>query len=221
MPRLAIYGAGGFGKEVLPIARALYPEVVFVSDEASAPVLGTPVFSYDDLPEDFEIFLAVADHRVRRRLAAKCVARHFPTLIAPSAFIGPGVEIGEGAIFSHFSVATASARIGRHFHCNGLSFVAHDCVIGDFVTFAAKVSCNGYTIIGDGAYLGSDVTLRNGTREKPLFIGAGAVVGCGAVVLKDVEPGTTVVGNPARAMGVCRDDHDALNPHHVPMRPAP
>ncbi len=118
---------------------------------------------------------------------------HFATLVARQSFIGPDVRIGEGSIFCPFSSVTASATIGRHFHCNVYSYVAHDCVIGDFVTFAPQVGCNGRVSIGNGAYLGTGAIVKPGVR-----IGAGAIIGMGAVVVKDVEPGTTVVGNPAR-----------------------
>jgi len=40
--------------------------------------------------------------------------------------------------------------------------------------------------------------IKQGTPDQPLVIGAGAIVGMGAVVTKSVPPGATVVGNPAR-----------------------
>jgi acetyltransferase-like isoleucine patch superfamily enzyme len=97
-------------------------------------------------------------------------------------------------------MVTASARIGAHFQCNIYSYVAHDCEIGDFVTFAPRVCCNGRVHIGDGAYIGTGAVLRDGTREKPLIIGENAVIGMGAVVTRDVPAGVTVIGNPARPL---------------------
>jgi acetyltransferase-like isoleucine patch superfamily enzyme len=97
-------------------------------------------------------------------------------------------------------MVTASARIGRQFQCNIYSYVAHDCVFGDFVTFAPRVCCNGNVHIGDGAYIGTGAVLKQGTSAKPLVIGRGAVVGMGAVVTKDVPDGAIVVGNPARPL---------------------
>jgi acetyltransferase-like isoleucine patch superfamily enzyme len=91
-------------------------------------------------------------------------------------------------------------KIGKFFHANLFSYVAHDCTIGDYVTFAPNVACNGNVMIGDHAYIGTGAVLKQGTREAPLRIGEGAVVGMGAVVTKDVAPFTTVVGNPARVL---------------------
>jgi acetyltransferase-like isoleucine patch superfamily enzyme len=73
-------------------------------------------------------------------------------------------------------------------------------VIGDFVTFAPGVKCNGNVVIEDHAYIGAGAVIKQGVPGVPLVIGRGAVVGMGAVVTNSVPAGTTVVGNPARAM---------------------
>jgi acetyltransferase-like isoleucine patch superfamily enzyme len=97
-------------------------------------------------------------------------------------------------------MVTSNATIGRFFHANIYSYVAHDCVIGDFVTFAPGVRCNGRVHIDDFATIGTNAIIREGTPDKPLHIGKGAVVGMGAVVTRDVPDGATVVGNPARPL---------------------
>ena len=72
--------------------------------------------------------------------------------------------------------------------------------MGDFVTFAPGVHCNGNVVVEDHAYIGAGAILKPGRPDEPLVIGRGAVVGMGAVVTKSVAPGTTVVGNPARPL---------------------
>jgi acetyltransferase-like isoleucine patch superfamily enzyme len=95
---------------------------------------------------------------------------------------------------------TSNIRIGRHFHANLYSCVEHDCVIGDFVTFAPGVRCNGNVHIGDHAYIGAGAIIRQGVAGAPVEIGAGAVIGMGAVVTRSVAPGMVVAGNPARPL---------------------
>lgn len=107
------------------------------------------------------------------------------------------VDIGEGAILASFVTLTSNVKIGRHFHANLYSYVAHECVIGDFVTFAPAVHCNGNVVIEDHAYIGAGAILKQGRSGAPLIIGRGAVVGMGAVVTRSVAPGEVVVGNPA------------------------
>ncbi|MCD4661777.1 MAG: hypothetical protein K8S26_17700 [Agrobacterium sp.] len=93
---------------------------------------------------------------------------------------------------------TTNTVIGSFFYANSFCYVAHDCKIGDFVTFAAGVRCNGNVWIGNGAYIGAGAVIRDGSPSNPLTIGDGAIVGMGAVVTKSVPAFETVVGNPAR-----------------------
>lgn len=200
--KIAIYGPGGFGRELVQAAHdavaASGGQVVFVSDnpeEVGQTVCGLPVIGAGAL--DCPAVIAIGDAAIRRRIADRITAG---SLVAATHRRGPDVVVGEGAVFCDFTIVTASARIGRHFHCNIYSYVAHDCVIGDFVTFAPKVACNGNVHIEDDVYVGTGAVLRQGTPGKPLRIGKGAVIGMGAVVTKDVPPGVTIIGNPARPM---------------------
>ena len=197
----AIFGTGGMGRELVRTAKAMLGsranELTFVVDDPRGPVMGIPVISPDALSEADEVVVAIGDSAVRRSVAERLKARP-GTLVAPNSVIGPDVKIGAGAVICDFSIITASIRIGRHFQCNIHSYVTHDCVIGDYVTFAPRVGCNGNVRIGDGAYIGAGAVLKQGTPDKPLIIGRGAVVGMGAVVTRDVPDGAVVVGNPAR-----------------------
>ena len=92
---------------------------------------------------------------------------------------------------------TSDVVIGKCFQANLYSYVAHDCVIGDYVTFAPSVKCNGNVEIGDHVYIGTGAIIKPGEDGKPLKIGDGAVVAAGSFVNKDVPPGMTVFGSPA------------------------
>lgn len=148
------------------------------------------------------ICIAIADAKIREMLQQKCIASGVQpfSVTAPNAVIGDAVIVGDNAILCSFTHITSNVTIGVGCHLNIYSYVAHDCVIGDYVTFAPSVKCNGNVHIGDYAYIGAGAILRQGTPEKPLLIGKGAVVGMGAVVTRDVPDGVTVIGNPARVM---------------------
>jgi len=144
---------------------------------------------------------AVADHQARRRIASQfeqAGAKPFSIRAENSVELDDN-RIGVGLVLGPFTLITTNARIGRYFHAAAYTYVAHDCVIGDFVSFGPAVKCNGNVIVEDGAYVGAGAMLRQGTIAKPLVIGAGAVIGMGAVVTRSVTPGTTVIGNPARS----------------------
>jgi sugar O-acyltransferase (sialic acid O-acetyltransferase NeuD family) len=148
------------------------------------------------------VCIAIANSQIRQRLALQCAADGlgFFEVRAPNVVQMDKVQLGEGAILSPFVTLTSNIRIGRHFHANLYSYVEHDCVIGDFVTFAPGVKCNGNVVIEDHAYIGTGALIKQGAPGAPLVIGRGAVVGMGAVLTKSVPPGVTVVGNPARPM---------------------
>lgn len=216
---IGLNGTGGFAREVMPYLQSwcaghreyARSRLCFVERQVSAAVVnGVPVMAESDflalpqVPKQFNI--AIADSAIRQRVADRFLAAGCTPLEirAPLAeIIGPQ-QIGEGAILCSFAIVGPNVRIGRFFHLNFYSYVAHDCVIGDFVTFAPKVQCSGNVVIGDHAFVGAGAVIRQGTPDRPLTIGRGAVIGMGAVVTKDVPPYAVMIGNPARPLGPAR-----------------
>ena len=208
-----VYGASGCGRGVMPFARLQAKsstedaEVVFIDDGLTGQVCnGHKVLGYEDFlrieAEQRFVAIAIAESATRERLWRRCEADGLLPwdLKAPNVVVLDDVELGPGSILCPFVTLTSNIRIGQQFHANIYSYVEHDCVIGDFVTFAPGVKCNGNIVIGDHAYIGTGAILKQGRPGKPLVIGKGAVVGMGAVVTKDVPAGSTVVGNPARPL---------------------
>lgn len=209
---IGIYGASGFGKEVMPLVRQHYSQlnqdnIVFIDDSGRLKQLdGYKVLSYQQFMQhpatQKAVTIAIADSQVREKLNAKLAQDNIEIInvIANNVLQYDNITMGEGSIICGFVHLTSNIKIGKGFHANIYSYIAHDCVIGDFVTFAPRVSCNGNVHIEDHAYIGTGAVLRQGTADKPLIIGKGAIVGMGAVVTKDVPAGVTVVGNPARPL---------------------
>lgn len=123
--------------------------------------------------------------------------------------VGAFVEITRGAVIG------AYCKISSHsFICGGVH-IGDRCFVGHGVMFTNDLhprACNPDgspqgpddwelidTWIEDDVSIGSNATILCGIR-----IGKGAMIGAGAVVTKDVPPGVTVVGNPARPVGAAK-----------------
>ena len=209
---IGVYGASGFGKEVMPLVRQQFPTLakdsfVFIDDgQAGNSLNNYVVLNYQDFlakPNTHKaVTIAIANSQVREKLVQRLNEDHIQHLDihAGNTVILDEVSIGEGSLLCPFTCLTSNIKIGKFFHANIYSYVAHDCIIGDYVTFAPGVKCNGNIHIEDHAYIGTGAVIKQGTPDKPLVIGKGTVVGMGAVVTKSVPPGVTVVGNPARIL---------------------
>jgi sugar O-acyltransferase (sialic acid O-acetyltransferase NeuD family) len=210
-----IYSAGGFAREVkshflerISAEERKVLEVVFIDDDISAHgrfLNGCRVISYDEAKtiNGFQISIAFADPALRRLkyLQAQQDGFRFFSIAAMSFYQGDNVLIGDGAILCHNAMITSDARVGKAFHLNIYSYVAHDCDVGDFVTISPRVSLNGRIRVEDDVYIGSAATFLPGRADRFLTIGKGAVIGANALVTKDVPPGVTVVGAPAKPLG--------------------
>lgn len=213
MKRFAIFGASGCGRGVMPLARQQLEhglasgeaDLVFVDDQPPATQVNDHrVLTYQqwlvEPASSRHVCIAIANSQIRQRVALQCQTDEvaFFQVRAPNVVQMDKVFVGEGAILSPFVTLTSNIQIGRHFHANLYSYVEHDCIIGDFVTFAPGVKCNGNVVIESHAYVGAGAIIKQGRPGYPLVIGEGATVGMGAVVTKSVPAGVTVVGNPAK-----------------------
>ncbi|HEY4497146.1 MAG TPA: acetyltransferase [Candidatus Paceibacterota bacterium] len=204
---IIIYGASGHGKVVADaLIRSGRAVAGFLDD--NAVLHGKKFFGYsvfggrEKLAELFRencrgIIIAIGKNTVRQELAGLLTAQGFEFAIAthPSAVIAQSAAIGAGTVVAACAVINPDARVGEHCIINTAAVVEHDNVIGAFVHIAPGVNLGGRVTVGDG----TDI-FTNATVIPDITIGKNCVVGAGAVVLKDVPDGVTVVGNPARVL---------------------
>jgi sugar O-acyltransferase (sialic acid O-acetyltransferase NeuD family) len=211
-----LIGAGGFAREVMPIAREALAQIYQNNPDIALKIFFVETNPTKNYVNDIEVIseddffvinskdkffnIAIADSKVRQTIAERLILKGVKPLSIQSVNTVTYDEnkIGEGAIICANSMITSNAIIGKFFHSNIYSYVAHDCIIGDYVTFAPRVCCNGNVHIHNHAYIGTGAVIKQGSSNEPLIIGEGAIVGMGAVVTKDVPPYSTVIGNPAR-----------------------
>jgi len=205
----AVYGASGFGREVMPLAKMQLAgtdeRVVFIDDGLAGTIQnGYDVLSFEQFSTlkstEKNVCLAIADSKTRNMLFDKLEEnsnRHW-SIFADNSVILDECEVGDNTVLAPFVTLTSNIVIGKSFHANIYSYVGHDCEIGDFVTFAPSVKCNGNVKIGNNVYIGTGAIIKQGKPGKPLTIGEGAVIGMGAIVTKNVPPGAMVVATPSK-----------------------
>lgn len=86
-------------------------------------------------------------------------------------------------------------RVGERTFIMAHCHVGHDCDVGDDCELAAGSVLAGHVTLENGVRCGVGVVIRPFIR-----VGAGARLGSGAVVVKDVPAGEVWVGNPARRL---------------------
>ena len=200
----AIYGASGYGKEVYGLLKNKYKNIVFIDDGSSLDSLyGCKILTFEEFvgfkEKELFITIAIADVNLRKLLTEKCLdfGIKFLNVEADNVVKLENISLGEGSILSPFVTITSDVKIGKSFQANIYSYVAHDCVIGDYVTFSPAVKCNGNIEIGDYVYIGTGAIIKQGKSGKPLKIGKGAIVQAGAFVTRNIPDGMTVFGSPA------------------------
>ncbi|PKP23879.1 MAG: acetyltransferase [Bacteroidetes bacterium HGW-Bacteroidetes-2] len=208
MEKIAIIGAGGFGREVKMLLdqinkiNPMYEIVGFYDDDTSLPKMinGLPYLgSLDDLlksNESISLALGIGIPEVKSKIVDRLKNKVFkyPTLIHPSVLIGEDeVKIGQGTIICAGTIITCNINIGAFVTLNLCCTVGHDTTIKDFASCMPSVNISGEVEIMEKVYVGTGAKIIN-----QLQIGENTVIGAGAVVSKSLPANCTAVGMPAK-----------------------
>lgn len=213
MKKLYIVGAGGFGREVLWLARRMNEKEAvwniqgFIDDNPEIqntnqddyPVLGTTEY-LKDLSEDVWVVVAIGSARIKKKVVEKLSEYtnvHFATLIDPSVIMSDRVQVGEGCIICAGTILTVDITIGNHVIINLDCTVGHDDIIEDYVTVYPSVNISGNVVVGQESELGTGMQIIQGKNIKDHTI-----IGAGAVVVKDIVESGTYVGAPAKRLEI-------------------
>lgn len=138
---------------------------------------------------------ALRDTGARRRLYERFRARgfRFKPVAAKSAEVAPSALLAEGCQVLTRAVVHPRASIGENAVVNTAAVVEHDAVVGAHAFVSPGAVICGGAAVGEGAFIGAGAVVLPGVK-----VGAGARLGAGAVATRDVRPGKTAVGVPAK-----------------------
>jgi len=209
MKKIAIIGAGGFGREVQMLIEQINEiekQFEFIGFYDDGFKMGTLINDFPILGGvkdinivDFELSIvsAIGEPKLKEKLLNLISNDYinYPSLVHPNVIIGNNkfVKIGKGSIITAGVVITVNINIGKHVILNLSCTVGHDTNIGDYSSFMPSVNISGEVEIHKAVYVGTGTKIIN-----QLEIGEYTIVGAGAVVTKTLPPNCTAIGIPAK-----------------------
>ena len=207
---IAIYGAGGFGKEVACLIKRINADggnwelIGFFDDTKPA---GTAVSSYgvvlggmdklQQVNEPLAVAIAINENRAVNRIRESITNPHitFPNLIDPSLFWvdKETVKIGEGNIIQNHCMISCDVIIGSFNLINDHVVIGHDNTIGDFNGLMPGAHLSGGITIGNNNLLGAACVVLQG-----MTIGNGVTLGANSVLMTPPRDNSTYLGVPAK-----------------------
>jgi sugar O-acyltransferase (sialic acid O-acetyltransferase NeuD family) len=197
MKKLAIVGAGGFGREVfhqvIDSGNFAANDITFFVDDIYATENVRPLSALDI--SEYLVLVAIGDPTVRSNIVNTLpIDTNYYTFVHRSAILtAPDIQIGEGSIICAGCILTTHIELGKHTQLNLHTTIGHDVVAGDFFTTAPGAKISGNCKFGKLVYLGTNCSIR----EK-IQITDQVVIGMGASVIKDITESGVYVGIPAQ-----------------------
>jgi len=206
MKKLIVYGAGEFGSLIANVL-SYHDDLQIVAygdddpQKSADHIDGTPVFGQEDLldfAKQNNIKLAITaignnTLRAEKFNLLKNIGFQMISIVHPQALIDSKVSYGDNVIIEMGTAIHTHSTIGNNVFLGGEALIGHHNTIGNHVLVGGNVSFGGSVVVEDYVSLGVGASIKPGIR-----LGKSSVIGVGAAVIKDVEPGTTVVGVPAK-----------------------
>jgi sugar O-acyltransferase (sialic acid O-acetyltransferase NeuD family) len=206
---LYIYCAGGFGKEIMDVARRknnitpFWNNIKFVDDILTFDIkYGAKVMNFDQVIanndiDQAEFLIAAGEPAVRHKIREKLEQANakLVRLVDISTVLADTANLSEGVIITQLCSISSDAVLARNSCVNTMSIIGHDVFIGENSVISSMVNMGGGCVVGNNSYIGMGALIKEGVK-----IGSNSIVGMGSVVYNDIPDGVIALGNPARVM---------------------
>ena len=225
IPKLLVFGSSGHASVVVDtVELSRTHQIVGYLDDTVAvgtvrrgyPILG----GFDDAAKICEehainhALIAVGDNWWRREIHQRITAKRtdwaFPVIKHPTAIVAASAEIAKGSVVLARAHVGPGSRVGEFCIVNTGSSLDHDCTLRNFASIAPGVFMGGLVEIGECSAIGVGASISD-----RISIGHHAVVGTGAVVVRDVPDLVVAYGNPARVQRSRTEGEDYLGDRKV------
>lgn len=210
MKDIAIYGAGGFGKEVACLIHRINsasPQWNLIGFFDDGKAVGTEIShfgmvlgSIEDLnsfDKELSVVIAIGDSKIVKSITDSITNSliTYPNLIDPSTFFADKLtfKIGEGNIIQRNSSFSCDVTVGNFNIMNGSVSLGHDVCLGNYNSLMPGTRISGEVKIGDLNFFGvGSIVLQQ------IKIGNSVKIGAGAVMMTKPKDESLYIGNPAR-----------------------
>lgn len=211
---IAIYGAGGFGKEVACLINKINeksPRWNIIGFFDDGKEIGAEVSKYGKVlgglnelngwPEELDVALAMGNTKNLRHICGNITNERlsFPNIIHPDTIWADeeSCVIGKGNIIQRACAFSCDVTIGDFNLLNGSVTLGHDAVIGSQNVIMPGVRISGACNVGDGCFFGvGSIVLQE------LKIPSDVSLSAGAVLMTKPKSGNLYIGNPAKAFKI-------------------
>lgn len=188
--------------------------VAFTVDRSyrqASTLLDLPVVDFEDVvaqfpPDRFEMFIAVGytklnKARADKYAAAKALGYRLVSYVSSRCTLLADAAIGDNCFILEDNTIQPFVVIGSDVTLWSGNHIGHHSVIGDHCFVTSHVVVSGHVDVGPYCFLGVNSTIRNGVRLAPRTL-----VGAGAAVMGDTEPGGVYLGTRAQKSSRSSDD---------------
>ena len=208
MKDIAIYGAGGFGREVACMINAINEEtptwnlIGFFDDgvaKGERNKYGIIVGGIEELNNwdtELSVVYSIASPLILKKIVEKVTNKNilFPNIAAPNVnFLDKEtLKIGQGNLFFFGTRISCDVTIGNFNLLNGFVSLGHDAVLGDFNILGPMVRVSGNSSVNDLNFFGVQSIVLQGLK-----IGSNTKIGANSVIIRNTKDESLYMGNPA------------------------
>lgn len=211
MKNIAIYGCGGYGREVACMLKLINDQsltwnLVGFFDDAEAvgksnrygKVLGG-IDSLNNYNEPISVYIAIADIKSRVKIVNQISNEkvEFPNIFAPNVlFLDQSTfRVGKGNLIDFNTIISCDVQIGDFNILDGGIVLGHDTTLGSFNTLLSSTQISGSCSVGECNFFGIKSMTIQGIK-----VGDNTLIGAGSLLAHNTQDGHFYFGNPAKKM---------------------